>query len=215
MTKANIEGKSLLDTYLSYHDLMIRFKTQDAKPDGMIFMPLLLMDAMNMLYEEYIGLLPLKHREKQISKRWHEAFLHFTKQEFIAFDIDQQAEMCDIMNDFENTIHNDIEAFRVAVMNRFMEYDLEVRLVLSATLACNILAQSAEYIWLAMRGKRNANHYITSVVDWSHKFLNEYGDKNIDRNVGRIDISSFQDVQIAVNKLCKSIANYSQSLVLW
>ena len=78
------QGKSLLDTYLDYHNLTLRSTTsQEPKKDGMPFMPMLLMDAMNLLYEEYIAPLPLKHREKQLRTRWHEAYKHFMAQEFI------------------------------------------------------------------------------------------------------------------------------------
>ena len=206
---------TLLDTYLDYHNLTLRSTTsQEPKRDGMPFMPMLLMDAMNLLYEEYIAPMPLKHREKQLRTRWHEAYKHYIKQEFLPFSDDQKCEICDIMDDFGKAIHNEVEIFRTTVMSKFMEYDTDVRLAISAILGCNILAQSAEYLWIAMRGRKKANVYITSVVDWSQKLLNEYGNNHIERNAKTIDLNTYKDLNVATNRVCKSVISYAQKLCL-
>lgn len=215
-TNPTSQGKSLLDTYLDYHNLTIlpRKGAKETRRDGMPFMPMLLMDAMNLLYEEYIAPLPLKHREKQLRTRWHEAYKHFINQEFMAFNDDQKCVLCDRMNELEEAIHNEVEMFRVASMNHFMNYDINVRLTLSAILSCNILAQSAEYIWNALRGHKNANQYINSVVIWSHELLSVYGDKVLDRTQKKIDLNTFNDLHLAVNKLCNAIGDYSKTISL-
>lgn len=207
---------TLLDTYLDYHNLSIlpRKGAKEPTRDGMPFMPMLLMDAMNMLYEEYIAPLPLKHREKQLRTRWHDAYKHYISQEFMAFNDDQKGEICELMDAFEQHINNDVEIFRATVMGKFMSYDTDVRLAISAILGCNILAQSAEYLWIAMRGKKKANVYITSVVDWSQKLLNEYGDNRIERNAKTIDLNTYKDLSTATNKVCKSVISYAQGLCL-
>ena len=208
--------KNLLDTYLDYHNLTIlpRKGAKEPTRDGMPFMPMLLMDAMNLLYEEYIAPLPLKHREKQLRTRWHEAYKHYINQEFMAFNDDQKCEICELMDAFEQHIHNEVEIFRTTVMSKFMSYDIDVRLTISAILGCNILAQSAEYLWIAMRGRKKANVYITSVVDWSQKLLNEYGDNRIERNAKTIDLNTYKDLNVATNRVCKSVISYAQGLCL-
>ena len=210
------QGKSLLDTYLDYHNLTIlpRKGAKEPKRDGMPFMPMLLMDAMNLLYEEYIAPLPLKHREKQLRTRWHDAYKHYINQEFLPFNDDQKGEICELMDAFEQHINNDVEIFRATVMGKFMSYDTDVRLAISAILGCNILAQSAEYLWIAMRGKKKANVYITSVVDWSQKLLNEYGDNRIERSAKTIDLNTYKDLNIATNRVCKSVISYARKLCL-
>lgn len=206
---------TLLSTYLDYHDLTLRSTTsEEPKRDGMPFMPMLLMDAMNILYTQYIAPLPLRHAEKQLRTRWHEAYKHYINQEFMAFDDDQKCEICELMNDFEEHIHNEVEIFRATVMNKFMSYDTDVRLAISAILGSNILAQSAEYLWIAMRGKKNANVYITAVVDWSQKLLNEYGDNHIKRSAKTIDLNTYKDLNVATNRVCKSVISYAQGLCL-
>jgi hypothetical protein len=178
----------------------------------MPFMPMLLMDAMNLLYEEYIAPIPLRHAEKQLRTRWHEAYKHYINQEFMAFDDDQKCEICDLMNNFEEHIHNEVEMFRVASMGKFMEYDTDIRITLSAILSCNVLAQAAHILYEAQRRKENC--YITSVECWSHKLLNEYADKKIERSAKRINLNQFQDLNIACRKLCNAIISYAEGLCL-
>lgn len=211
--KEKIE-QTLLDTYLDYHHLTIlpRKGAKEPTRDGMPFMPMMLMDAMNMLYDEYIALLPLKHREKQLRTRWHEAYKHYIKQEFLPFSDDQKCEICELMNDFEEYINNEVAMFRVASMSKFMSYDTDIRITLSAILACNALAQSAQILYKAQRRKENA--YIASVESWSLKFLNEYADKKIDRSVGQIDLNQYQDLNIASRKLCKKVVDFARGCKL-
>ena len=174
----------------------------------MPFMPMLLMDAMNLLYEEYIAPLPLKHREKHLRTQWHEAYKHYISQEFMAFDDDQKCEICELMNDFEEYINNEVEMFRVASMSKFMSYDTDIRITLSAILACNALAQSAQILYKAQRRKENP--YIASVESWSLKILNEYADKRIDRSVGQVDLNQYQDLNIASRKLCGKVVEFAK-----
>lgn len=212
-TNPTSQGKSLLDTYLDYHNLMLRSTTsQEPKRDGMPFMPMLLMDAMNILYTQYIAPLPLKHSEKQMRTRWHDAYKYFIAEFFLPFDDDQKCEICDLMNDFEEHIHNEVEIFRVVAMERFMKYDTDIRLVLSATLACNVLAQSAQILWRAQRRKDNA--HIASVESWSYKFLNEYADKKIDRTTRSIDLNTLEPLRRASQKICHKVVEFAQSLQL-
>ena len=207
-TSNTSQGKSLLDTYLDYHNLTLRSTTsQEPKRDGMPFMPMLLMDAMNLLYEEYIAPMPLRHKEKQLRTRWHEAYNHYINQEFMAFDDDQKCEICELMNDFEEHINNEVEMFRVASMSKFMSYDTDIRITLSAILACNALAQSAQILYKAQRLKENP--YIVAVETWSYKLLNEYADKKIDRSATQVDLNQFQDLNIASRNMCKAVVDFA------
>lgn len=206
----NMKNNNLLDTYLSYHNFELRpMKGQKvANRDGMAFMPLFLLDAMNILYTEYIAPLPLKHKEKQLRTRMHDAYLHFVKQEFMAFDDDQKCEICDMMDAFEQHIHNEVEMFRVASMGKFMQYDTDIRITLSAILACNALAQSAQILYKAQRKRENS--YIASVESWSLKLLNEYADKKIDRSATQVDLNQFQDLNIASRNMCKAVVDFAR-----
>lgn len=173
----------------------------------MPFMPMLLMDAMNLLYEEYIAPLPLRHAEKQLRTRWHDAYKHYISQEFLPFSDDQKCEICELMDDFEEHINNEVELFRVASMDKFMQYDTDIRITLSAILACNALAQIAQILYNAQRKRENS--YIASVESWSLKLLNEYADKKIDRSATQVDLNKFQDLNIASRNMCKAIVDFA------
>lgn len=208
---------NLLDTYLDYHNLTIlpRKGAKEPTRDGMPFMPMFLMDVMNYwLYDDYIAPLAIKHREKQIRTRWHEAYKHFMSGFFMAFNDDQKEEICELMDGFRDYIHDEVEIFRMTVMSKFMQYDIEVRLVLSATLASNVLAQSAEWLWDVMHSRKKSNKYISDVVYWTQQFLYEYGDKRLDRSFKQIDLNAYEDLGRAINRLCKGVAEYSKQLRL-
>lgn len=208
MDKKVKNESTLLDTYLAYHNLTLRSTTsQEPKRDGMPFMPMLLMDAMNLLYEEYIAPMPLRHKQKHLRTQWHEAYKHYINQEFMAFDDDQKCEICDLMNNFEEHINNEVEMFRVASMGKFMQYDTDIRITLSAILVCNALAQSAQILYKAQRKRENS--YIASVESWSLKLLNEYADKKIDRSATQVDLNKFQDLNIASRNMCKAVVDFA------
>lgn len=212
-TNPTQQGKSLLDTYLAYHNLTLRSTTsQEPKRDGMPFMPMLLMDAMNLLYEEYIAPMPLRHKQKHLRTQWHEAYKHYINQEFLPFSDDQKCEIVELMDDFEEHINNEVELFRVTVMSKFMQYDTDIRITLSAILACNALAQSAQILYKAQRKRENT--YIASVESWSLKLLNEYADKKIDRSATQVDLNKFQDLNIASRNMCKAVVDFARGCKL-
>lgn len=205
------QGKSLLDTYLTYHNLTLRSTTSEPpKRDGMPFMPMLLMDAMNLLYEEYIAPLPLRHAEKQLRTRWHEAYKHYINQEFMPFSDDQKCEICDLMDAFEKHIHNEIEMFRVATMSKFMQYETDIRITSSAILACNALAQSAHIVWKATRCKDNP--HLSSVEMWSQKLLCQYGDHRMDRERKTINLNDYTPLKLASKNICSKIIEFAEAL---
>ena len=204
------QGKSLLDTYLDYHNLTIlpRKGAKEPKRDGMTFMPMLLMDAMNMLYDEYIAPLPLRHEQKRLRSWWHEAYMQFVAQAFMPFDDDQKDELVTKMLEFEDDIHNEVEMFRVASMNHFMEYDTDARITLSAILACNALAQSAQILYKAQHRKEDKG--IALCEQWSLKLLNKYGDDVLDRTVRSIDLNTHQDTMLASKKMCGAVVKFAE-----
>jgi hypothetical protein len=210
MEKKEKTEHTLLDTYLDYHHLTIlpRKGAKEPKRDGMTFMPMLLMDAMNMLYDEYIAPLPLRHEQKRLRSWWHDAYMQFVAQAFMPFNDDQKDELVTKMLEFEDDIHDEVEMFRVASMNHFMGYDTDVRIALSAILACNALAQSAQILYKAQHRKENKS--IALCEQWSLKLLNKYGDDVLDRTVKQIDLNSHQDTMLASKKMCSAVVKFAE-----
>ena len=203
-----ISRASLLDSYLNFHKVRLVSKDKNSTRDGMAFAPMFLMDAMNMIYDKYVASVPVKHTEKRFRNLWHEAYKGYINNEFQAFDIDQKCEICDLMDEFCDYIHNEVEIFRTTVMGKFMQYHTDTRLVIAGVLACNVLSQSAQIIHKAQY--RAENPHIASVESWSLKFLNAYADKHIDRSATKTDLNKYKDVDAACRKICKSIIEYAK-----
>ena len=203
-----ISRAELLDAYLRFHKVRLAPKKGTSVRDGMSFAPMFLMDAMNMIYEKYIAHIPVKHAEKRFRTIWHEAYVSYINNEFQAFDMDQKCEICDLMDEFSNYIHNEVEIFRTAVMGKFMKYDADIRLAISGVLSCNVLAQSAQIIYKAQY--RKPNPYIATVESWSLKFLDVYADKNLDRSQTQTDLNMYKDVDLACRRICKSIIEFAK-----
>ena len=213
MSNTSNTRSTLLDTYLSYHNLSMRpANGGEVVRDGSIFMPMLLMDAMYVVCNEWIEPLDLRHSEKKLRNNWFGNYNSFIKDFFRAFDEEQQGEICDIMDEFSEFISLHIERFRMVVMGKFMKYPLEVRNITSAALACNIFAQEAQYLWKKLHlGK---NHYIAGVEVWSLKFLNAYADARCDRQESDLDLNQFQDINVATKAICNKIVEFSRGLRL-
>ena len=204
---------NLIDTYLDYHNLSMRpANGGEVVRDGSIFMPMLLMDAMYVVYNEWIEPLDLRHKEKNLRKNWANNYNSFIKDFFRAFDEEQQGEICDIMDEFSEFISLHIERFRMVVMGKFMKYPLDVRNITSASLACNIFAQAAQYLWYKLH--RSKNYDIAGVGTWSLKFLNAYANARCDRKESELDLNQFQDINVATKVICNKIVEFSRGLEL-
>lgn len=204
---------SLTQIYLNAHDLQI-LKGDDS-PN--IFLPFLLIDAMYIVRQENIHDLPKKHTLKHYYRNWDKNYEQFIKDFFRIFTEEQQFEIIDKMDEFNLFIKNELQLFKISVMNRFMDYDTDVRLILSDTLACNILAQSAQIVYGSIHKKPNnrtrqyetvVNTHIKGMEQWSHKFLAEYGDSIVERTKQRIDLTEYSPVADTVKNLCTKIAQF-------
>lgn len=203
---------TLLDTYFTYHNLtLLSGSEHDCAP----LMPYMLMDAMNLIYDDYIKPLDLKHNLKHLRKQWHDAYLRLTSDFFRCFNADQQGEVVEIMDGLSAHIHNEVELFRVAVMNHFMHIESDTRVTLSAIIACNHLAQSAQILWKwvrrSRRGNMLANPHIAIVENTSLRFFDEYARQyKVDAKT-EMDLTHIQTISDASHKLCEAIADFSRT----
>lgn len=212
MEKKETESKSLLDTYLTYHKLAI---LSGSEYDCVPLMPYMLMDAMNLIYDDYIKPLDLKHNLKHLRKQWHDAYLRLTSDFFRCFNVEQQSEVVEIMDNLSEHIHNEVELLRVAVMNHFMNVDASTRVTMSAILACNHLAQSAQILWKwvrrSNRGNKLPNPHIAIVENVSLRLFDEYAKLSKVDAQAPVDLSNIETISNASHNLCKAIADFSRT----
>lgn len=198
----DIEITELINSYLKYNNLKIINRNNN---NAELFLPFLLIDAQYSLSIEHVAKLDLKFSEKRYRNLWFNATNSFNKQFFNAFDSNQQALIVDVMDSFISHISNSVMLLKVATMNRFMDYDSELRTILSDTLACNILAQSAQFVY--KRIHQGESSLIKSIENNSELFLTTYGNGKVNK-CDKESLSSFKPLIDAVNQLIKNISNF-------
>jgi len=109
-------------------------------------LPWLMMDLQNSLFTEFVAPLPLKNQLKKARKDWGTAYNNFNAKLFGAFSPDEQAEICDYMDDLEDYMRNDLVMLRCAVMEQIHTEDFKAKQVISATFACLVLSIVAETV---------------------------------------------------------------------
>lgn len=198
----DIEITGLINSYLKHNNLKIINRNNN---NAELFLPFLLIDAQYSLSIEHVAKLDLKFLEKRYRNLWFESTSKFNKQFFDAFDADQQVLIVDIMDTFVSHISNSVMLLKVATMNRFMDYDSDLRMILSDTLACNILAQSGQFVY--KRIHQSESSIIKSIENNSELFLTTYGNGKVNK-CDKESLGSFQPLIDAVNQLIKNISNF-------
>lgn len=198
----DLEITGLINSYLKHNNLKIINRNNN---NAELFLPFLLIDAQYSLSIEHVAKLDLKFSEKRYRNLWFDATSKFNKQFFNAFDSNQQALIVDVMDSFVSHISNSVMLLKVATMNRFMDYDSELRTMLSDTLACNILAQSAQFVY--KRIHQGESSLIKSIENNSELFLTTYGNGKVNK-CDKESLSSFKPLIDAVNQLIKNISNF-------
>lgn len=201
--------KDILTSYIEYNGKTVTaWRGGEAAP----LMPFMLLDTQNILFQEYVLPLPLKHASKNMLNQWKQHYARFNKAFFDAFPEEQKEEIVEKMIELYDYAHDDIEIFRISIMNHFMKYDIEIRQVVAAIVCCNHLAQCAQAFWDMTHRKNHLsaqpNTHIEGISVWSMKLLNEYAKGRIERVSKDIDLGDFDDVAMSSKKLIKRIAEF-------
>lgn len=197
----------MIDTYLKSIG-MKRIKGDGLDP----LMPFIMMDAMYQIYTKEIAPLPCRHELKHVKKSWIESYNVFNREFFRAFNVDEQGEVIDLMDDFEKFIHNDVLIAKLAIMNELRDLPTEDASVCASCVMCNILAQAAHIIWSKIFGKcrllNPAGKYILGVEKNSTKFMNLYHSRISTRHV---DPNRSKKIVDSVDILCKKMVKWVKS----
>ena len=197
-----ITGTELTDAYLSH----MGYRRLDG--GGMTpILPFFILDAMFQIYSKVVAPMNVSHKEKQMRRRWIEAYNLFNRDFFSAFSQDQQDAIIDRMDDFGTFIHNNIEIARIQVMNIMGNDDTDTQMTISSIMMCNVLAQAANSVWtntyVKKDGKPLRNRYIDTIERMSYKFMNA-----MHGNRYRIDPNQNQSLCDAVQVLCRKMVKW-------
>ncbi len=194
----------MIDTYLKSIG-MKRIKGDGLDP----ILPFIMMDAMYQIYTKEIKPLPCRHELKHVKKTWIENYNVFNRSFFRAFNVEQQGEVIDMMDSFEQYIHNDMLIAKLAIMNEMKDLSTDDANVCASCVLCNILAQAAHIVWskifLNSRLKERTNIQIQGIEKCSTRFMNLYHSQISDRHV---DPNKSKRIVDSVDILCKKMIKW-------
>lgn len=214
-----ITNQEIVDTYLAYKH---KKRTEGEKVDNTLpLMPFFIMDACYQIYCKDIKDLPVKQLMKKHKKKWAENYHKFTTDFFRAFNQDQVDYIIDMMDEFNDFIHNTIVMLKAEVVNYLKQnIPFEEKKVLGSLLACNVLAQAAQIMYGEMFRKGQIRYHckaLHSVVTVMPREKNNYIDSvkkaNYDfaccfTSAKEIDLTDSDKVMAVVNILCKKIVKF-------
>lgn len=199
--------REITDRYLAYRHMK---RTKGENGDTLLLMPFFIMDAAYQIYCKDIKDLECKHLAKQAKKKWAKNYHSFTTEFFLAFDEDQTEFITDMMDEFNDYIHNHIVLLKSTVMTNFTDNTpFEDKKVLSSLLACNVLAQAAQHLYGESYRKsdlsKQKNKYIEGCQRASYEYACQYPVA-----VG-VDLTSSDKVMKMIDGLCKKIIQFLSS----
>lgn len=109
-------------------------------------LPWLLMDLENSLYHDFVEPMKLKNQLKKFRIDWKNAYNQFNWKLFQNFTEEEQAEICNYMDDLEHYMKNDLVRLRCAVMEHIDSDKFDVKMNISAIYACLVLTIIAETV---------------------------------------------------------------------
>lgn len=214
-----ITNREIVDTYLAYKH---RTRTKGERIDNTLpLMPFFIMDTCYQIYCKDIKDIPCKHLMKQAKKRWADAYHKFTMDFFLAFNQDQADYIVDMMDEFNEYIHNHVVMLKSTVVNYFTdETPFEDKKILGSLMACNVLAQSAQFLYgqmfrkgqrlykckalrsYAMTMPKEQDPYIEAVKKAAYDFACYYP------TARGVDLTSSDKVMEMIDVLCRKIVRF-------
>ena len=200
-----ITNKQIVDTYLAYRN---KRRTEDGRIDNTLpLMPFFIMDTCYQIYCKDIKDLPCRHLMKRAKRKWADNYHKFTTAFFMAFNQDETDYIVDMMDEFNEYIHNSVVMLKSTVVNYFTESTpFEDKKVLGSLLTCNVLAQAAQHLYGEMYRKadmaKESDPYIEGVKKASYDLANYYPVAE------GADLSSSEVVMSMIDALCKKIIKF-------
>lgn len=204
-----ITTKEIAETYIAYKG---RKRSDKGKKDNTLpLLPFYIMDVVYQIYCKDVKDIPCRHKMAQAKKRWAKSYHSFNMDFFLAFDEDQTDYIVDQMDEFGTYIHNTLVMFKSAAISAFnADAPFEEKKILASVLACNVLCQAAQHLYMDMYRKTNMkgerNKYIEDIQKASYDFANAFPASSKD-----IDLTSRDDVMKMIDVLCKKIIAFLRS----
>ena len=197
---------SLLSTFLAKRGWVTNGKTI-AGP----FIPYLLADLIYLTHEEFLKN-KLSRKAKFHCNAMMENYHTFIHDFFSTFDNEQTNEAVDMMDNFGEFIHNDLEVFRFSIVQPLMDYPLEFRQTLSAICVCRLLATHADRTWELLfsgaYGEKDINKQLRAIDHHSAEMYNWFCKENQRANAAKIDLINQPAVELSMKRVSDKILEF-------
>lgn len=203
---------SLLSTYLAR-----RGWTTNGKTIAGPFIPYLLADLIYITHDEYLKN-KLSRKAKYHANAMMQAYDVLIHDFFNTFDKEQVTEAVDMMDNFGEFIHNELEIFRLNVTQPLMDHPLEFRQPFSAICVCRLLATHADRTWELLfsgaYGERDINQHLRSIEHHSAEMFYWFCKENQRANAMNINLIGCPNVEQSMkrvsDKILEFIHNYDE-----
>lgn len=200
-----ITQKQIVDTYLAYKR---RRRTKGGREDNTLpLMPFFIMDSCYQVYCKDIKDLPCRHLMKQAKRKWADNYHKFTTDFFSAFNQDQTDYIIDIMDEFNEYIHNSVVMLKSAVVNYIPDViSFEQKKTLGSLLVCNVLAQAAQHMYGEMYRdafmRKEEDQFIERIKSASHHMSGIFPESS------KVELTASPQVMQMVKNLCNNIVKF-------
>lgn len=109
-------------------------------------LPFLLGDAIYSIYAKDIAPLPLVREQKKLRNDWDKHYTTFNRPFFSAIG-EGDEQVTDLMDDFEESIGNELMVLRSNLMLLLGDVPFDNRQTIVSALLCHVLAQAAQAAW--------------------------------------------------------------------
>lgn len=134
--------RELINTYLKS---IGRTRVQGDSTEPLL--PFLLGDAIYTIYNRDIAPLDLRQEEKRLRSDWAQNYTRFNRPFFAAIGVNNYDQVTDLMDDFEQTIANDMMVLRSELMLLLGDVPFDQRKPIVSAILCHVLAQAAQCAW--------------------------------------------------------------------
>ena len=200
-----MNNNEIVETYLKYRG---KVRTNVGKRDNTLpLMPFFLMDIVYQIFCKDIKPMDCKHQMQRYRTVWANNYQKFNSDFFRPFNEEQKDYIVDLMDEFENYIHNTVVMMKSSVVNAFVDdAEFEDKKNLASLLTCNVLCQAAQHLYGDMyRNKymqKESNTNIAAIQQASYKIACHYP-------AGKsTDLTSKEPVLKMIDVLCKKIVQF-------
>lgn len=197
---------SLLDSFLKHKGWIRGSEKAHIAP----LLPYFIADCIYLTYDEYLSG-RLKQKEKYHGNLLMRAYHHFIHDFFNAFDERERDEVIEMMDCFNEYIHNDLEMLRLQVQKPFMEVNADLRALFSASAVCRVLSAHAEYAWQNMYRRDAArpipNTYLAAMSNHARELFRECS-RYTPRYTEHSDLAEYDGIKLCVKNVVNRIVDF-------